>query len=91
MFGLNSPNIKKLLTNKKIFDIIIIENERGGCKMNVTIIFMLTITALALTGIPAALFDKIDRVKHQRWEKKRKFVREHKGYGLDAKGNIVKL
>jgi hypothetical protein len=59
--------------------------------MNITIIFMIMITALMLTGIPAAIFDKIDRVKHQRLEKKRKFIREHKGYGLDTKGNIVKL
>lgn len=59
--------------------------------MNVTTIFLIMITALMMAGIPAALFDKIDRIKHQRWEKKRKFIREHKGYGLDAKGNIVKL
>lgn len=59
--------------------------------MNITIIFMIMITILALTGIPVAIFDKLDRVKAQRRANKMKFVREHKGYGVDAKGNVVKL
>lgn len=59
--------------------------------MNVTTIFLIMITALMLTGIPAAIFDKIDRVKAQRRAKKMQFIREHEGYGIDVDGNIVKL
>ena len=59
--------------------------------MNATIILMMAIIALMLTGIPTALCDKIDTVKYERWKKKKKFVQEHPGYGVDANGKIVKL
>lgn len=59
--------------------------------MNVTIIFLMAITALMLTGIPTALCDKLDAVKYQRWKNKREFVKNHPEYGIDVNGKIVKL
>lgn len=79
------------MTKNKIFDIIIIENESEGNKMIECVIFLISLIVLGIGGMAVTFVDYIDRIHYKRTESKRKFLRTHKGYGLDSKGKIVKL
>lgn len=79
------------MTIFKNFDIIIIENESEGIKMAEYIIFMILLTTIGIGAIIVSITDYIEKINHERFESKRKFLRTHTGYGLDSNGKIVKL
>lgn len=59
--------------------------------MSEYIILMILLTIMGIGGIIVSITDYIEKIKHERFESKRKFLRSHTGYGLDSKGKIVKL